>query len=146
MGNGVGSDRKLVERARAMRAEPTEFEKRLWRHLSGSQLGGFKFRRQATLDPFIADFFCPAKGLVIEVDGETHIAEEDERRDAILAGRGFATIRFTNDQVRDNMDGVLTVILERLRCLPDRWPARTSDSPHPDPSPEGEGLLSPRLK
>ena len=139
MGNGVGSDRKLVERARRMRREPTEFEKRLWRHVSRSQLGGFKFRRQATIDPFIVDFFCPAKGLIVEVDGETHIAEKDRRRDAVLARRGFPTIRFTNDQVRDNMDGVLIAILERLQGLPDRWPGAGHDSPTPTPPLKGRG-------
>ena len=122
-----------------MRHEPTEYEKRLWRHLSSSQLGSFKFRRQASIPPFIADFFCPAKGLIVEVDGETHLPEADEGRDKLLSGRGFTTIRFTNDEVRDNMDGVLIALLERLDSLPDQWvgaPAR----PTPIPSPEGEGL------
>jgi very-short-patch-repair endonuclease len=139
VGNNVGSDRKLVERARSMRREPTEFEKRLWRHVSRSQLGGFKFRRQATLDPFIVDFFCPAKGLIVEVDGETHVREEDRRRDAALARRGFSTIRFTNDQVGENMDGVLIAILERLRSLPDRWPRGGPDFPTPTPPLKGRG-------
>ena len=122
-----------------MRREPTEWEKRLWRNLSNSQLGGFKFRRQAAIPPFIVDFYCPAKGLIVELDGETHVREADARRDAALSTRGFATIRFTNDDVRDNMDGVLTSILERLCALPDCWPA-AHDSPTPNPSPEGEGL------
>ena len=122
-----------------MRREPTEWEKRLWRHLSNSQLGGFKFRRQAAIPPFIVDFFCPAKAVIVEVDGETHVSEADARRDAILATRGFTTIRFTNDDVRDNMDGVLTVLLERLAALPDRWSGAAAD-PTPSPSPEGEGL------
>ena len=122
-----------------MRRQPTELEKRLWRHLSGSQLGGFKFRRQTVLKPFIADFFCPAKGLIVEIDGETHPASSDEMRDAQLAARGFETIRFTNDEVRDNMEGVLTTLLDRLRALPDRWPSPPL-GPTPNPSPEGEGL------
>jgi very-short-patch-repair endonuclease len=122
-----------------MRREPTEWEKQLWRHLSNSQLEGFKFRRQAAIPPFVVDFFCPSKGLIVEVDGETHVAEDDAKRDARLAMRGFTTIRFTNADVRDNMDGVLIRILECLRELPDRWP-RTSVGPTPNPSPEGEGL------
>ena len=120
-----------------MRRQPTELEKRLWRHLSNSQLGGFKFRRQHVLAPYIVDFFCPAKGLIVELDGDTHEALADTKRDDRLSNRGFTTIRFTNDDVRDNMDGVLTNILERLRTLPDRWPGGL---PHPNPSPEGEGL------
>jgi very-short-patch-repair endonuclease len=122
-----------------MRRQPTELEKQLWRHLSNSQLGGFKFRRQAVLAPYIADFFCPARGLIVELDGDTHEANLDATRDARLRRLGFTTIRFTNDDVRDNMDGVLTMILERLLSLPNRWPG---DSPTPNPSPEGEGLKS----
>ena len=122
-----------------MRRQPTEFEKRLWRHLSSSQLGGFKFRRQAVIEPYIVDFFCPSKGLIVELDGETHVEVDDDKRDARLAARGFTTIRFTNEDARDNMDGVLTTLLDRLHSLPDRWPGPKS-GPTPSPSPEGEGL------
>ena len=121
-----------------MRRQPTEPEKWLWRHLANSQLGGYKFRRQAAIPPFIADFFCPAKGLIVEVDGETHVSDVDARRDVVLAYRGFTTIRFTNDDVRDNMDGVLTALLERLRGLPDRWPG-PSAGPTPTPPLKGRG-------
>ena len=134
----MARDWRLVERARQMRRQPTEPEKRLWRHLSNSQLGGYKFRRQATIEPFIADFLCPAKGLVVELDGETHAHCADERRDALLATRGFTTIRFTNDDVMSNMDGVLTIILAALDRLPDRvWTSR--DSPTPTPPLKGRG-------
>jgi very-short-patch-repair endonuclease len=121
-----------------MRREPTEPERWLWRRLSNSQLAGYKFRRQAAIPPFVADFFCPAKGLIVEVDGETHRSEADEKRDALLARRGFATIRFTNDDVRYNMDGVLISILQRLRELPDRWPGPTA-GPTPAPPLKGRG-------
>ena len=129
----------LIERARKMRKEPTEPEKRLWRRLSNRQLSGFKFRRQAELNPFIVDFFCPSKGLIVEIDGETHVAEEDADRDRALATRGFTTIRFTNAEVMTNMDGVLTAILQTLKHRPDRW-SGAPDSPTAYPSPEGEGL------
>jgi len=138
VGNDMRADRKLRERARRMRREPTEYEKRLWRHLSGSQLGGFKFRRQAAIPPFVADFFCPARGLIVEVDGETHVAMDDAKRDALLAQRGFKTIRFTNDDVRDNMDGVLITILQTLEGLPDRWGGSPA-SPTPTPPLKGRG-------
>jgi very-short-patch-repair endonuclease len=58
----MGKDWHLIERAREMRREPTEPEKRLWRHLSNRQLGGYKFRRQATIEPYIADFPLPGEG------------------------------------------------------------------------------------
>ena len=132
------ADPTLRERAKQMRREPTEPEKRLWRHLSNSQLGGFKFRRQAALPPFIADFFCPAKGLIVEVDGDTHLPEADVRRDAVLATRGFPTLRFTNGDVMANMDGVLITILQTLENLPDRqW--GSADFPTPTPPLKGRG-------
>jgi very-short-patch-repair endonuclease len=121
-----------------MRREPTEPEKRLWRHLSNSRLGGFKFRRQAAIPPFIVDFFCPAKGLIVEVDGETHLSDADARRDSVLGVGGFTTIRFTNSDVMTNMDGVLTFILRTLETIPDReWGA--PDFPTPTPPLKGMG-------
>jgi very-short-patch-repair endonuclease len=126
-----------------LRHELTEPEKRLWRNLSNRQLGGYKFRHQTRRSPFITDFFCSQKALVVEVDGETHVAEADARRDAALAKQGFTTIRFTNDDVMTNMDGVLMAILNKLHELPNRWDGTCSGPDHrplPNPSPEGEGL------
>ncbi|WP_166039823.1 DUF559 domain-containing protein [Sphingosinicella sp. YJ22] len=122
------TEAELLDRARHMRNNPTEFEKRLWRHLSGNQMG-HKFRRQHVIFPYIVDLFCPAKGLAVEVDGETHAHERDRRRDARLAELGFRTIRVTNDDVRDNMDGVLLAILRVVRHMPDRWPGPTPTPP-----------------
>jgi very-short-patch-repair endonuclease len=96
-------------------------------------LGGFKFRRQAVIPPYVADFLCPRKALVVEIDGWTHEPEQDAQRDAVLASRGYVTIRFSNTDVMENVDSVLIAIHERLMSLPERWP-------HPNPSPEGEGL------
>jgi very-short-patch-repair endonuclease len=120
-----------------MRREPTEPEKRLWMELRDSRLHGFKFRRQATLGRRIVDFFCPAKSLIIEIDGVTHDREADLARDAALALRtGFRTVRFTNHEVMTNMEGVKLVIREALTNQPDRWPARHHP---PAPSSEEEG-------
>ena len=136
LGWGRPTERDLLDRAKAMRANPSEWEKRLWRSLSNSQLGGFKFRRQAVIGFAICDFFCPAKGLIVEVDGDTYHADRDERRDNAMRQQGFSTIRVSNLDVRDNIDGVLNMILAELERRPDRW----SGQPHPNPSPEGEGL------
>ena len=110
----------LHDRAAEMRRNPTEPEKRLWRHLSNGQ---------------IADFLCPQKALIVEVDGDTHDEAKDRLRDDILAARGFRVLRVTNDEVMGNMDGVLQSIVGALGEAADRW-----DNPHPNPSPEGEGL------
>jgi very-short-patch-repair endonuclease len=137
LGWGLSVDqlRELHRRAAEMRRNPTEPEKRLWRHLSNRQLDGAKFRRQSVIGWFIADFLCPQKALIVEVDGDTHDEAKDRLRDDVLARRGFHVVRVTNDDVMRNMDGVLQLILAALNGAPDRW-----HSPHPNPSPEGEGL------
>jgi very-short-patch-repair endonuclease len=130
-------DPKLAKHARKMRREPTEFEMRLWRHLSNSQLGGWKFRRQALIGGRIVDFFCPAIGLAIEVDGDTHHRERDLEKDLLLEPYGLCVLRFSNAEVLNNMEGVLEAILSKAQTLPPRTSWRL---PHPNPSPEGEGL------
>jgi very-short-patch-repair endonuclease len=129
--------KELHRRAAEMRRNPTEPEKRLWRHLSDRKLDGHKFRRQSVIGRFIADFLCPQKALIVEVDGDTHDQFKDRSRDDILIGLGFRVVRVTNADVMANMDGVLQHILGALASAPDRW-----DNPHPNPSPEGEGLAA----
>ncbi|MBA3879102.1 MAG: hypothetical protein C0500_05250 [Sphingobium sp.] len=120
-----------------MRNNPTEPEKRLWRHLSNAQMGGLKFRRQTVIGARIVDFFCPSIGLIVEVDGDTHDIDRDRARDETALKMGFATMRVTNAEVMENMDGVLAAILAMAKTLERRTRWRR---PHPNPSPEGEGL------
>jgi very-short-patch-repair endonuclease len=125
---------KLKNRARTMRGSPTEPEKRLWRALSNSQLAGFKFRRQEVIGRCIVDFWCPAAGLAVEVDGDTHAdPARDAQRDAYLRGLGVRVIHVSNPDVMRNIEGVLALISQALAL---------ADIPHPNPSPEGEGLLA----
>jgi very-short-patch-repair endonuclease len=119
-----------------MRRNPTPFEIIVWKYISRSQLSGFKFRRQHVIVPFIVDFFCPAKSLAIEIDGHTHEYERDRARDAQLLQAGVSTLHFTNKDVAQNIEGVVTSIQHALNYTPDRW----QEQPHPNPSPEGEGL------
>ncbi|MDX3883027.1 MAG: DUF559 domain-containing protein [Sphingomonas sp.] len=121
--------------ARTLRRVPTPLEEKLWHHLRSSRLGGFKFRRQIVLDPYIVDFFCPAVGLIVELDGDSHDAQADARRDAALAARGFTTLRFTNRDVGENLEGVLADILRKASSLPPRF------THPPAPSLEREGGL-----
>jgi very-short-patch-repair endonuclease len=125
----------LKQRADEMRRNPTEPEKRLWRPISNSQLNGHKFRRQAIVGPFIADFLCSQKALIVEVDGDTHDEAKDRLRDDELAILGFRVVRVSNYDVISNMEGAVHSIGEALRAAPARW-----NNPHPNPSPEGEGL------
>jgi len=127
----------LHDRAANMRRNPTEPEKRLWRQLSNGQLGGFKFRRQSVIGWFIADFLCPQRALIVEVDGDTHDGAKDRLRDEVLAQDGFRVVRVTNLDVMANMEGVLQTILGALTAASARW-----ERPHPNPSPEGEGLIA----
>jgi len=125
-------DKHLLDRARRLRNRGTPFEAILWRRLSRSQLGGYKFRRQHVIGDCIVDFFCPRKALIVEIDGDTHEPAKDGARDAINRKLGYSTVRFTNTDIGTNIDGVLEHLLSMLEFLPDRWP-------HPNPSPEGEG-------
>ena len=124
---------ELHQRAKEMRKNPTEPEKRLWRNLSNSQLDGCKFRRQSVIGFSIADFYCPRKKLIVEVDGDSHDdPAKDARRDADLRRHDLHVVHVTNQDVMTNMDGVLSLISGAL-C--------SDDIPHPNPSPEGEGLF-----
>ncbi|MEI9926467.1 MAG: DUF559 domain-containing protein [Sphingomonas sp.] len=125
----------MYARAAQMRRNPTEPEKRMWGILSGSQLEGHKFRRQSVVGCFIADFLCPQKALIVEVDGDTHDEAKDRLRDEVLADHGFRVARVTNLDVMTNIEGVFETIRSALQQAPARWA-----SPHPNPSPEGEGL------
>lgn len=116
-------------RARTLRREATPAERALWERLSRSQQGA-KFSRQMPLGPFFADFLCRELSLVVELDGFSHdvAPARDVRRDAWMAERGFTVLRFSNDDVHGNVEGVVTAIrleVERLRGL------RGSGSAHP---------------
>ena len=137
LGWGLSVERiaELQALATHMRRNPTEPEKRLWRALSGSQLDGVKFRRQSVIGGFIVDFLCPQHAFIVEVDGDTHDAGKDRLRDARLADLGYVVFRVTNHDVMTNIDGVAEAIRLAISVQPPRW-----DRPHPNPSPEGEGL------
>jgi very-short-patch-repair endonuclease len=93
----------------------TDAERKLWFVLRDRRFANFKFRRQAPVGPFIADFVCYDARVVIEVDGGQHAeSRSDERRDRWFAANGFFVLRFWNHDVLKNPEGVLTVILERL--------------------------------
>jgi very-short-patch-repair endonuclease len=120
-----------TKRAQHLRNNPTDAERRLWSHLRLRQLSGFKFTRQRGIGPFVCDFICRERGPVVEVDGGQHATdqERDNRRTNWLAARGYRVIRFWNNDVLGNMDGVLQSIANELR-----------NSPPPAPSREREGM------
>src|SRR5205085_3348088 len=115
-----------VTRARALRSNLTDAERRLWFALRDRRFANFKFRRQVPIGPFIADFLCYSADVVVEVDGGQHSeSRSDERRDRWLAANGFVVLRFWNDEVLKNLEGVLTSILTTLHQR------RTGGQPEP---------------
>ena len=99
-----------------MRRDPTEPEKRLWRGLSNSQLGGFKFTRQEPIGKYYADFACRDRRVILEVDGGQHAESvPDPQRDNDLAALGYRVIRIWNNDVIQNIAGVLEMLLSELR-------------------------------
>ncbi len=107
-------DRTPLERARRLRREDTDAEARLWNAIRARRLGGWKWRRQVPIGPFIVDFLCVENGLVVELDGGQHSdqVEYDDRRTAELETRGLKMLRFWNSAVMTNRDGVCLTILE----------------------------------
>lgn len=104
---------KIVQhRARELRQRMTPAERALWERLRGRQVGGFKFRRQHPLGPYIADFYCAEAKLVIELDGGIHRDQwrDDAARTAQFEAHGNHVLRFTNEQVLVNADRVLATI------------------------------------
>ena len=119
----------LRQRARAMRHEPTPAEHRLWQILRAHRFSGYKFKRQLPIDHFIVDFACLTHRLIVEVDGGQHAdAVSDLRRDVYLRAHGFRVLRFWNNELFTNEEGVAEAILNALQ------------PPLPNPSPaEGRG-------
>lgn len=100
--------------ARKLRNNLTEAEKKLWYYLRGKNLG-VKFRRQQPIGPYFVDFVCLEKFLIIEIDGGQHFAStEDKVRDAYLKKENFIVLRFWNNEVLENIEGVLIKIKEHI--------------------------------
>ena len=119
----------IILNARKLRNNLTEAEKYLWYVLRLKDLG-VKFRRQAVIGRYIVDFVCYERRLIVEVDGGQHAdSEYDKERDEWLRGQGFKILRFWNNDILENREGVLENIIEHLQ------------SPLPNPPHKGEGIL-----
>ncbi len=110
------TDKLRSEFSRKLRRGATEAETRLWQALRSRQLLGFKFRRQAPIGAYVADFLCEHARLIIEVDGGQHADNPaDAARTAVLEAAGYSVLRFWNNDVLENIDGVLEEIARTLR-------------------------------
>ena len=114
----MSSKRKptTTDRARQLRATQTSAESLLWQRLRGRKLGGLKFRRQHPIEPFIVDFACIEKHLVIDLDGEyhDHIYERDQSRQQQLEAAGWEVVRFSNADVLGDVESVAIAIARLL--------------------------------
>ena len=126
---------ELLTHARELRKNATDAENLLWQLLCRNQLNGFGFRRQHPLGSYILDFYCHQAKLAIELDGGQHAEDSqlnrDEKRSAWLREQGITVMRFWNNEVLTNTEGVLQRIAEALKA-----------NPLPNPPPEGEGMLA----
>ena len=114
-----GQDQKHNERARSLRRSLTPAEFVLWARLRGRQLGGFKFVRQEPIGQYYVDFVCRERRLIIELDGGQHAESRDDRhRDRALCALGYRVIRIWNNDVIENLDGVLQTLLSELEKQP----------------------------
>ncbi|MBN4070857.1 DUF559 domain-containing protein [Olleya sp. AH-315-F22] len=119
MNNEIHNRKYLKGFRRDLRNNATISEKHLWKALRRSQLEGRKFRRQHSIENFIVDFFCPSEKLIIEIDGIVHDNfinnEYDFKRTERLNELGYKVIRFTNDEIKNNIDLVLQAIKEEFK-------------------------------
>jgi very-short-patch-repair endonuclease len=111
------ASRSEIERARRLRSEQTDAERCLWMRLRGKQVEGHRFRRQVPIGPYVADFACISRGLVVEIDGGQHAktVSYDKHRSAYLATLGYRVLRFWDNEVLNETDGVLEAIRTALR-------------------------------
>jgi len=130
--------RRMLGRARQLRREMTPQEAILWRQLRGRRFEGVKFRRQMWLGGFIANFACPEGRLVIEADGSQHAddADYDGAREAAFARLGWRTLRFWNNEINENLEGVVLAIRTALPS-----PSHPAPPGGPLPLPQGERSL-----
>ncbi|GAB3789381.1 endonuclease domain-containing protein [Dyella agri] len=118
------------EQSRGLRKSGTDAEQKLWFHLRAGRLNGLKFRRQHPVPPYIVDFYCEAKKLVVELDGSQHDEAVDQARTKFLESRRLKVLRYWDNEVLQQMEAVLEAILH----------AAENRTLTPTPLPEGEGL------
>ena len=141
-----GAKPDIFKLANELRKNMTEAEDKLWQRLRNRKLNNLKFRRQHPVNKFIADFFCAEKELIIEVDGGIHndpdAKEHDENRTYELEQFGLKIIRFTNEEVMNDIDRVLEEILKKTSpptLLKKKGSLGAEKTSPPTPLPSGEG-------
>ena len=110
----IFNQHKELEKRRQLRNNPAPAEIKLWQAIKGKQVGGYKFRRQYSVGPYVLDFYCPVLKLALEIDGSSHDGDDaqeyDEQRQRYIEALGIRFLRFTNADVHQNLEGVVTRI------------------------------------
>ena len=116
---------RQVERAKELRQNMTETERKLWQRLRANRLNGWHFRSQQIIGGFFADFYCHAAALVIETDGEIHMSQQeyDRERSRLIREYGIEVIRFTNEEIENHLPQVLQKIDSLCRARADSSPS-----------------------
>jgi very-short-patch-repair endonuclease len=117
--------------ARRLRRNQTDAERVLWFRLRDRRLNGLKFKRQVPIDKYIVDLCCAEAKLIVELDGGQHATRDETNRTAVLEAMGYFVLRFWNNDVLQNTEGVLEEILNTAYRHP-------QEPPHPVPLPSGE--------
>jgi very-short-patch-repair endonuclease len=126
-----------LKSAKKLRSNMTDAERQLWYRLRGHRFGGIKFKRQVPIGPYVVDFACKSQRLVLEIDGGQHADNEVDRiRDQRLLEQGYKVLRFWNNDVLRNTNGVLEVIAGAL--INDNGPSPGARRAPPSPL-RGEG-------
>jgi very-short-patch-repair endonuclease len=119
-----GADAIKTGKARRLRRQSTDAENKLWNRLRSRAINGFKFVRQEPMGPYVVDFVCRERRLVVEVDGGQHATNKrDVSRDRWLSDHHFRVLRFWNNDVMSNIEGVLETIASALQA---------ESPPHPE--------------
>jgi very-short-patch-repair endonuclease len=133
----TGYEPITLQRAKALRRTMTDAEKLLWGQLRDARLGGFKFRKQQPIGPYIADFVCQEMRLILEADGSQHAeSDHDAQRDVFLSRKGYRILRFWNNDIMANIRGVKEAI---YLALTGPHPPTAARRAPPSPS-RGEGF------
>ena len=133
-------DRTPILRSRELRKNAPKAELALWDQIRNRQVANVRFNFQVPIGPYICDFVARSLKLVIEVDGGQHNDDADRLRTEYLGSRGYRVIRFWNNDVLGNIEGVVAAILKVLEDMPSYRPSRPAGGEEPR-SGEGEGLF-----
>lgn len=134
MNKKLSTPSQTLSHAKDLRLHATNAEKVFWSKIRNRQFLNLKFRRQHPIPPYIVDFYCEERLLIIECDGGQHNEEVDKIRTDFLIKKGYTIFRYWNNDIIQNIEGVMENLMNKMDINIHR------QNPHPNPLPEGEGV------